>query len=273
MNYTRGVLYTLGQPVFHTGLRAEYAFTDQVSATAIAVNGWDRTIDNNAGKSFGLQLAVTVPRSGSDGDLLGAYLGYLGGPEQVDYYEADCQEGTYDPATNTCAVENDGSPTFPVDRGNGNTEGLRHLIDLVVTLTPTDALSLVLNGDYAVENYFEDFIDRRVFRSVSWYGVALGARYQIDDVFAVAGRGEYFGDPDAFRCGDTCTELGYDSFKLLTGTITGEAAPSRHLVLRLEARLDSSLTSDGTRPEVFPILRTREPTQMTTTLGVVVTTE
>jgi hypothetical protein len=147
------------------------------------------------------------------------------------------------------------------------------LIDLVVTLTPTDALSFVLNGDYAVENYGTDEIATRVFRSVSWYGVALGARYRFDDVFALAGRGEYFGDPDAFRCGDRCAELGYDSLKLLTGTITGEAAPSKHLVLRLDARIDASLEDGGQPREVFPIIRTREATQLTTTLGVVVTTE
>ena len=48
MNYTRGVLYWVAEPQFHTGLRASYQLTDEVTFRLMAVNGWNNTIDNNS---------------------------------------------------------------------------------------------------------------------------------------------------------------------------------------------------------------------------------
>ena len=44
MTYTRSMLFQLSQPVFHTGLRAEIAFTQSVSLKIFAVNGWNATV-------------------------------------------------------------------------------------------------------------------------------------------------------------------------------------------------------------------------------------
>ena len=40
-NESRGLLFTLGEPLTHTGIRASYTFNDYVSATAGLNNGWD----------------------------------------------------------------------------------------------------------------------------------------------------------------------------------------------------------------------------------------
>jgi len=77
-NYSRSILFGFAIPFTHTGLRASYKFNDRVSALAMIVNGWDNVKDNNRGKTFGGQLAITpVP-------TFTAYINYLGGPEQND---------------------------------------------------------------------------------------------------------------------------------------------------------------------------------------------
>ncbi|HEY1534932.1 MAG TPA: porin, partial [Polyangiaceae bacterium] len=53
INYTRGALYWLGQPLFHTGLRVNVELGQYVSLRALAANGWNNSVDNNAGKTFG----------------------------------------------------------------------------------------------------------------------------------------------------------------------------------------------------------------------------
>jgi len=77
LNYTRGVLFALGQPHFHTGIRAGVELGDYFTVRALAVNGWNNTIDNNRGKTFGLQATGRVPGS-DERELLGVSLGLSG---------------------------------------------------------------------------------------------------------------------------------------------------------------------------------------------------
>ncbi len=74
--YTRGSLYNVVQPFYHTGFRAVWSPIDEFSVTAIAVNGWNNVLDNNDGKSGGIQFAYS-----SGGVTLSA--GYMTGPEQA----------------------------------------------------------------------------------------------------------------------------------------------------------------------------------------------
>jgi len=48
-NETRGLLFNLGEPLTHTGLRGSYTFNDYVSVTGGLNNGWDDPADNNNG--------------------------------------------------------------------------------------------------------------------------------------------------------------------------------------------------------------------------------
>ena len=52
-NESRGLLFTLGEPLTHTGIRAGYTFNDYVSATAGLNNGWDDpAAANNGGPNY-----------------------------------------------------------------------------------------------------------------------------------------------------------------------------------------------------------------------------
>ncbi|MCC6133686.1 MAG: porin [Acidobacteria bacterium] len=77
-NATRGFLFGYALPFTHTGLKATYAFSDQVSGSFMIVNGWDNAKDNNSSKTIGLSLGLTPTPKFS----LAA--NFLTGPERTD---------------------------------------------------------------------------------------------------------------------------------------------------------------------------------------------
>ncbi|MDQ3033547.1 MAG: porin [Myxococcota bacterium] len=173
--YTRGALYNVVQPFYHTGLRASWAPIDALTLTAIAVNGWNNVADNNDGKSVGVQAALTI-------DDFSMALGYMTGPERA-----------------------------------GIDDQFRHLVDVIFRLHVGD-LDLVANADFVAEDFGPDGYDLLA-------GGMLAGRLAIVREFAVALRGELLGDPD-------------DGSTLTTGTLTLEAVPDPHLIIRLDTRLD-----------------------------------
>jgi hypothetical protein len=77
-NYSRSFLFNYAIAFTHTGVKAGYTFSPKVSATAMVVNGWDLAVDNNTGKSVGLQLALAPMTD------MSIYINYMGGPETAD---------------------------------------------------------------------------------------------------------------------------------------------------------------------------------------------
>ncbi|HYQ16105.1 MAG TPA: outer membrane beta-barrel protein [Polyangiaceae bacterium] len=238
MNYTRSMLYA-SQPVTHTGLRATFAVAEAFDFKLLAVNGWNNSIDNNVGKSLGAQ-AVFHLKGHDDNELLTAALGYLGGPEHDD----------------TALVA--GTTDQYADRGNSNTKGLRHLVDLVVNANPIERLRLVLNADYGLDHKRNDS-DPAKFDSASYYGVLLGARVAIVDEFGVAARGEYFHDEAG-----ALTNYSQYSINYVGGTLTLDYLPSDFLTIRLDGRYDWA-----SRQVFNKDLSDTTGSQFTTTLGVV----
>jgi len=55
-NYSRGLLFTYAIPLYHFGLRTKYVFNDKYQISAYFVNGWNNQVDNNTGKTFGVQF-------------------------------------------------------------------------------------------------------------------------------------------------------------------------------------------------------------------------
>jgi hypothetical protein len=274
-NYTRGLLFWLVQPRFHTGLRGTLQLGERLAVKLLAVNGVDRSVDNNIGKSFGAQLVYTPTHR------FNARVGWLGGPEQDDTLAVHCPIGeTYSPRLGVCApavtesTDPNVSAESMVDRGGANDfESWRHLVDAVITFAPSERLELFLNGDLAWERRrfeFEGAFSGPAVveqRDVLWYGVLLGARYELTEQLALAGRAEYVGDPDGLI-------LPESNMGLASGTLTLEVRPRENLILRLEQRGDFAVGGSSIARDVFPhALRERSSEQLTTTLGVVVTTD
>ncbi len=76
-NYSRSLLFTYAIPFYHFGLRSKYVFSDKYNFSAYLVNGWNNIIDNNTGKTLGLQLGWNPTKK------VGLVQNYMIGPEQT----------------------------------------------------------------------------------------------------------------------------------------------------------------------------------------------
>jgi hypothetical protein len=270
-NYSLGLLTTFAQPLFHTGLRANWSLGSSVDLVAMVANGSSRTVDNNIGKTFGLVLAV------KPSDSFSVNLGWIGGPEQDDSVTFPCAAGTaYDPDAAGCApAAGAGAQDYVVDRGGANEfDSWRHLVDLVVRVEPTETLSFSLNGDYGVEGVRSDDVTADTDpQAQKWYGGSLVARYELDETFAIAGRGEYMKDEDgrAFQIRLPDQTLVTD-VEIASGTLTLEARPTENMIFRLEQRGDFVLEATPDDEIFREHERDTKSRVWTTTLGVVLTT-
>jgi len=259
MNYTRGVLYWLGQPLFHTGLRAEYQATKELAGTLLIVNGWNNSVDNNAGKSFGLQGKYAT----SD-EMLSLALGYLGGPERDDTAILTCEpDFELNPASGCQAKAGAPGGVFAVDRADSDTKGWRHFVDLVVGLNPSKDFAVLANLSYGIDNA-RDPKESSKFVASTWWGRDAGCRYDLGQ-FGVGARGEYFADKDGFAIPRAKgTSLTADGAALMTGTLTLDADLAPGVVLKLDNRFDwadRKLFQSG--------IRKTEGSEFTSTLGFV----
>jgi len=74
-NWSRSNLF-FGLPFYHTGLRATYELTDEVTATVSVFNGWNSVVDNNEEKSLQANLTYKIK------DQLLVQALYFGGVER-----------------------------------------------------------------------------------------------------------------------------------------------------------------------------------------------
>jgi len=238
MNYSRSMLYWFAQPLFLTGLKLDWAATDQLTLSAFLVNGWNNSLDNNIGKSWAAQVSYMPSPQ------FMAVLGYIGGPEQADVAAAT------PPATGLVDVTDAGSR-------------LRHFVDLILDIKPTKELRFLINADYGVEKAPPGtaMADGTAVDSWKWYGVNLGVGYAVTDIFSLGIRGEYYKDPQGF------TTLTNRDTSVVNGTLTLAASPTPNLIIKLDNRLDSA-----NEPFFQKSLNDTTKTQFTTTLGVVGTT-
>jgi hypothetical protein len=58
-NYSRSILFGFAIPFYHTGVRATYAASDQLSLSGYLVNGWNNTFETNSDKTFAAQAVAT----------------------------------------------------------------------------------------------------------------------------------------------------------------------------------------------------------------------
>jgi len=76
-NYSRSLLFAWAIPYYHFGVRAGYPIHARFTFNTYLVNGWNNVVDNNRGKTFGLQGIWTPHRNVS------FVLNYMVGPEQA----------------------------------------------------------------------------------------------------------------------------------------------------------------------------------------------
>ncbi|MHB8428223.1 MAG: outer membrane beta-barrel protein [Acidiferrobacterales bacterium] len=109
----------------------------------------------------------------------------------------------------------------------GQPIGRRDLLDVVGSYNVTSALTLALEGDYGQQT---DAVT--VGSKAAWDGVAAYANYDINALWRVAGRLEYFNDKNGFTTGIVQ--------KWKEGTLTVAYMPTASTELRGEVRYDKS---------------------------------
>lgn len=266
VNYTRGLLFSLAQPLFHTGLRLNLDLHRQLQLNFLAVNGQNATLDNNLGKTFGAQ-AVYLP-----GPALSIRLGWLGGPEQDDVVRVSCLQGqSYSPEAGGCAPDPTATELseYGVSRGGANAwRAWRHHGDFVVNYQPSGELLLALHVLAGYEGVRTSLADSAV-EGKSWYGGAGHVYLRPTALWGIGLRGEYLYDVDGHL-----TDV--RGAQLLSGTFTVDAHVTGWMRLRLDNRLDAVVDALDSR-SIFPAgvldaegARDERSQQFTTTLGVVV---
>jgi hypothetical protein len=76
-NYSRSFLFAWPIPYYHTGIRASYPLTANLTGSLFFSNGWNSSVANT-GKTFGAGLSFTPVPS------VGVILNWIGGPEEPD---------------------------------------------------------------------------------------------------------------------------------------------------------------------------------------------
>jgi Putative beta-barrel porin-2, OmpL-like. bbp2 len=202
INYTRSLLYWLGQPLFFTGFRLDFAPIDQLDIKAFLTNGWNNSLDMNQGKSGGIQVTI------KPNDKISAAVGYMLGPEQAD-------------------VTVMGAMLTNVPNAN---QHLRHFADLVLDINPTASFRALLNGSFGAEDIPTGIGTRTT--NVKWGGANLALRYAFTDAFSLALRGEVYKDANGVT-----TATG-QNVTLESGTLTLGFNPTANLLLKLDQRID-----------------------------------
>ncbi len=206
-NFSRSIIFGYAIPFTNTGVRSVYAIGDQFGITVGINNGWDQITDANNGKTA--ELGFTWTPSKAFSTVVNAYVG----KEPVD-----------------------------VTTRLLNTE--RDLVDLIVTWSVTDKVTLVVNGDWAQQA--QAAADGSTAR---WGGVAGYFNYQLSEQWRSSLRLETFDDPEGYRTGIDVPQLGgptaHRGQVWSEATLTAGYAPTKHAEIRLEARTDKSNVADA----------------------------
>ena len=109
-----------------------------------------------------------------------------------------------------------------------NNSNNRFLFDWIATIKPIKNLSFILNADYGSEQKDPNAKGMDSY----WAGVAGIVKYDFNDLFSLAFRGEFFNDQDGARTGT--------SQRLKEITLTPEFRVFKGLIIRPEYRYDWS---------------------------------
>jgi hypothetical protein len=162
-NESRGLLFNLGEPLTHTGIRASYTFNDYVSATAGLNNGWDDPAANsNAGPNYEGELTLN-----NKDKSLSLVINGIWGPNAIG-----------------------GANGKQVSNSNLGA------IDPIFTWKPKFVPNLTLQTEYLYGSQEGPVINGH---SASWQGAAQYLVYDFTPSLESATRGEFFQDKDGAR--------------------------------------------------------------------------
>ena len=164
-NYSTSYMFSYG-PFSHTGLRADFALSDEFSLMLAVMNPTDFTEFNPSGSySLGGQL-------GYSSDAASVYLNLLYGD----------QDGNFDPNSNRSVFGGARGTTFQADFTAGFDLSETFFLGLNTTINTTNPGDLVDDNNLALED------------NIGFYGAALYLQVSPSETFGLGLRGEYFGE-------------------------------------------------------------------------------
>jgi hypothetical protein len=161
-NYSRSLLFAYAIPYFHFGARTSLPVSKTETIGVQVVNGWNNVSKSNGGATVGLTSVLTKPKYTWN-------VNYYGGPENAS-----------------------------------TTKGFRNLIDTTLLLTPNAKFNAYINYDYGQNRDGTVTVGGVTTGDTNlnhWQGVAFAARGQVTGKTALAGRYEYYLDPNGFMTG------------------------------------------------------------------------
>jgi hypothetical protein len=236
LNYSRGGLYYLMQPFWHTGARATVSPNEQVAITGMIVNGVNSARDDNESPALALQLSLTP------NEIFSLSAGWLTTPQ---------------PSSDGSGFDNffDLVSSLTIDR---------------FSLVFNADLNVMADKHNVGTGY-----DQRLEHPMFW-GLSLAAGYQATDLFGLALRGEYLSDADNQLYQVLTSESGIafpattqTNVVTVTGTLDFKPVKgSNNLIIRWDNRIETS------NEDVF-FNRSEKPANVWfgSILGLVVTTD
>jgi hypothetical protein len=224
IEFSRSILFGYAVPFTHTGGRLTWAMNSNLSFIAGVNRGWDTTWSESNSPFAYVDTSSLTFEGGAAWNPSKAFSATLQG------YDGQVEEGF--------AVATPPLPALP-------TRPVRSLIDTVLTLHATSALTFILNGDAGQQT--NSFLSNGTIGTGTWSGLAGYASYALSGLWTVSARGEYFGDNGGLRTGI--------SQKWTEATLTAAYAPNSNIIVRGEIRGDKSnqpfFSTGGVAPNFY----------------------
>lgn len=200
LNASRSILFGYAIPYAHTGVRGYYSVGETMKFIVGVNNGWD--VVKESASVNGTEVA--------DGKTI----------------ELGAQFNPIKPLNLAVAIYSGEEPGLAFI-------GRRELVDVVVSYSFTDNLSVTLNADVA-----KQADATAAGGDAKWSGVAAYVAWKFADQWRVAGRVEQLNDKNGFRTGGATGFIGGQKWS--EGTVTLAYMPAANAEIRLEGRYDKS---------------------------------
>jgi hypothetical protein len=226
MNITYGLLFQNAYTFNYTGVLTSYRFDDYLDAKLGVANGGnsdnDTTVNNNGdGVTVLASLNVTAPGGNANWS----------------------NNFTYETSTaNNTSVSTTGS-SYPIV-GATNPSGPAYIYNSWGNWAPKFADDKLLFAFDSVLGAYSPG-NGPAGGATTWWGAGAYAKYQFNDWFYLASRGEYFGSDNQNKTGITATGGGNGSVSWWAYTLTAGFNVIDNLLIRGEYRLDWGTNISG----------------------------
>jgi len=225
-NITYGLLFQNAYPLWYTGVLSSYKFDDYLDAKLGVVNGSNtdnNTTVNNNGDAVALLASLNVTAPGGNANW----------SNNFQYETGTSNDTDVSTTQNSYPVVGASNPSGPMFIYNSWGNWAPKFADDKWLL----AFDAVL-GSYSPGN-------GPAGGATTWYGAGLYTKYQFNDWFYLAGRGEYFGSDNQNKTTVTNSGTGDGSISWWEYTITAGFNVIDNLLIRAEYRLDWGTNISG----------------------------